>query len=422
VAVYFFKLSLSKYLNAMPRPSHQPWLHRFAMLTALVTLALIALGGLVTSRGVGMSVPDWPTTYGYNMFLFPVSKWVGGIFYEHTHRLVATVVGTLVVLLTRWLGGRKACAPLIIIGLLELIAGFALLKFSPKLSGAAYFLSGIGGVVLLAGAIWARNEPANPALVKLGWLAFVLVQLQGLLGGLRVVLFNDSIGIFHAALAQIFFAVLCVIVLLTSNWWQNLNPVRIADSKGLRVFLAAITLLIFGQLILGATMRHQHAGLAIPDFPLAYHKWWPPTDAASVTRYNEERLQVVETKPITAFQIELQMAHRIAALLIFIGVALAVRRNVKQFGARHPLAKLSLTWLGLIVVQIILGAATIWSNKAADIATAHVVTGALSLVTGALLTIVSFRVLMPVRAAITAAGKSVSASFLPGNSAGSNAK
>src|ERR1700761_1803785 len=121
--------------------ANQRWLHRFAVLTALTTLALIALGGLVTSHGVGMAVPDWPTTYGYNMFLFPISKWVGGIFYEHTHRLMATVVGVLVVALTRWLGGRGACKPLLVVGLLETVSGFVLLRVAPRLSGAGYFLS-----------------------------------------------------------------------------------------------------------------------------------------------------------------------------------------------------------------------------------------------------------------------------------------
>src|ERR1700733_7437641 len=156
--------------------------HKFAMLTAGATLALIALGGLVTSKGVGMAVPDWPTTYGYNMFLFPISKWGGGIFYEHTHRLLVTIVGTLVVMLTRWLGGRPACKPLMIIGLLEILAGFGLLWLMPSLKATGYFLSGIGVVVALAGTVWVRNEPATPALRQLGWLAFVLVQLQGLLG------------------------------------------------------------------------------------------------------------------------------------------------------------------------------------------------------------------------------------------------
>src|SRR6185437_13270560 len=188
----------------MSRSSSNPWLNRFAILTALATLALIGLGGLVTSHEAGMSVPDWPTSYGYNMFAFPVSQWIGGIFYEHTHRLLATIVGTMVVALTRWLGGRAACKPLLIVGFAELLAGFALLWHSPELKATGHFLSGIGGVVLLAGCVFVRNEPASKPLVRLGWTVFFLVQLQGLLGGLRVVLFKDQIGIFHAAVAQIF--------------------------------------------------------------------------------------------------------------------------------------------------------------------------------------------------------------------------
>ena len=72
---------------------HRPWLHRFAVLLVIATFALLALGGTVTSKGVGLSVPDWPTTYDHNMFLFPTSLWIGGIFWEHTHRLLASLVG-----------------------------------------------------------------------------------------------------------------------------------------------------------------------------------------------------------------------------------------------------------------------------------------------------------------------------------------
>src|SRR3954471_4903608 len=79
----------------MTQSSYSPTLHRLAVLTAVATFPLIFMGGLVTSHGAGMSVPDWPNSYGYNMFTFPPSKWVGGIFYEHTHRLMGTVVGML---------------------------------------------------------------------------------------------------------------------------------------------------------------------------------------------------------------------------------------------------------------------------------------------------------------------------------------
>src|SRR5437764_10366964 len=78
---------------------YSPSLHRLALLTAAATFPLIFMGGLVTSHQAGMSVPDWPNSYGYNMFMFPPSKWIGGIFYEHTHRLMGTVVGVLSIVL-----------------------------------------------------------------------------------------------------------------------------------------------------------------------------------------------------------------------------------------------------------------------------------------------------------------------------------
>src|SRR5438477_11916408 len=75
----------------------------FAWFTAFATLLLICSGGMVTSKGVGLAVPDWPTTLGYNMFLFPASEWIGGIFFEHTHRLIASTVGFLTIILAAWL-------------------------------------------------------------------------------------------------------------------------------------------------------------------------------------------------------------------------------------------------------------------------------------------------------------------------------
>src|SRR3954466_2090296 len=78
------------------------WHHRYATLVAACTVLLITAGGMVTSTGSGLSVPDWPTTYGSNMFTFPMSKWVGGIRYEHSHRLIASTVGFLTVILALW--------------------------------------------------------------------------------------------------------------------------------------------------------------------------------------------------------------------------------------------------------------------------------------------------------------------------------
>src|SRR5512142_2352860 len=75
------------------------WLHRFTKLVVCATFLLVIAGGLVTSTGSGLSVPDWPTTYGWSMFTFPLSKWVGGILYEHGHRLIATTVGMLTIVM-----------------------------------------------------------------------------------------------------------------------------------------------------------------------------------------------------------------------------------------------------------------------------------------------------------------------------------
>src|SRR5689334_24600731 len=130
----------------MTQSRYSPTLHRIAQLTAIATFPLIFMGGLVTSHNAGMSVPDWPNSYGYNMFLFPPSKWVGGILYEHTHRLWASTVGLLVVALMRWLGGRAARRPLAIVGAVEVLAGILLLVLWPDLKATGGFLTGIGGI------------------------------------------------------------------------------------------------------------------------------------------------------------------------------------------------------------------------------------------------------------------------------------
>jgi cytochrome c oxidase assembly protein subunit 15 len=178
---------------------------------------------------------------------------------------------------------------------------------------------------------------------------------------------------------------------------------RSADSEigtPMRWLLLFATILIFLQLVLGATMRHQHAGLAIPDFPLAYGKLWPAMDVDSIAGYNARRIETTAANPITAFQVGLQMAHRLMALAILICVG-AVAWSARRWSARFSvsdggnnlkvgLQRLAFGWLGLILVQAGLGAWTIWSNKAADVATAHVLAGALSLVTGTLGCIIAF--------------------------------
>ncbi len=298
------------------------------------------MGGLVTSHEAGLAVPDWPTSYGYNMFLFPLRFWQGGIFYEHSHRLAASLIGLLTMGLALWL--------------------------------------------------WIK-EPRR-WLRWLGLAALLTVVLQGVLGGIRVTLLKDQIGIIHATLAQLFLTLLAIIAMATSTWWPRLaadlrrRPATQAASR----WMLISTILIFLQLVLGATMRHQHAGLAIPDFPLAYHQLWPQVDASRLAAINQNRLEVVGVKPITLAQIHLQMVHRLMAMLVVALVAVSAWKVRRAVGKSHLLAKYAAGWMLLSWGQVLLGAMTIWSNKAADIATAHVILGALLLVAGTLLTLTLF--------------------------------
>jgi heme a synthase len=359
-------------------------LKRYAVFAALATFVLVWMGGLVTSHEAGLTVPDWPNTYGYNMFFFPVSKWIGGIFYEHTHRLVASGVGFLTTILALWLFGRTARHLIRWAGVVFAVAGVALCPMFPAHVPENLSLAVLGLAGFAASFYWPNCEPSPKWLRVLGVAAFVAVVAQGVLGGLRVTLLKDQIGIFHATLAQVFLLLMCAIALFLTDFWRNLPIHDQSDSHHFRPLLIFTTALVLCQLMLGATMRHQHAGLAIPDFPAAYGKLWPATDAASILHYNQNRIEVTGYNLITAFQVELQMVHRLMALIIFTAVGICAARAWRYFGTGHWLTRLSLAWFGLVLTQAFLGAATIWTDKSADVATAHVACGALCLVTGGL--------------------------------------
>ena len=185
--------------------NYSPWLHRTARLTAGATFLLIVIGGIVTSTDSGLAVPDWPTTFGYNMFLYPLSEMVGGILYEHSHRLMGSLVGILT------------------IGLLVLI-----LARDPRK--------------------WLK---------WLGLAALIAVIVQGVLGGLRVTQINRNFAIVHACLAQAFFALLCGIAWFTSrDWRQDIRTTTGETARKLRRLSLITTCLIYIQLIFGAILRH----------------------------------------------------------------------------------------------------------------------------------------------------------------------
>ena len=337
------------------------WLHRFAWITSIATLFLICSGGMVTSKGVGLAVPDWPTTFGYNMFLFPVSRWVGGIFFEHTHRLIASTVGFLTIILAIWIWRVDSRR-------------------------------------------WMRN---------LGWSALGAVILQGLLGGLRVTMMKDEIGIFHALLAQAFLGILILITLATSRLWKRLvgtargavrgrdaawttterTPQRDVPTKALARVVICTTILIYVQLGLGATMRHQHRDLSILDFPLAYGAIIPDTSDIRLAEINARR-DARALSDVSAFQIWLQLTHRFVAVLIAAGVLAALILARKTGREAGMLSRFTDLWFLLLACQITLGAWVIWSNKAADIATTHVAVGATMFALGVALSAICLRLLL----------------------------
>ena len=188
---------------------YSPWIYRIALLTAGATFFLIILGGIVTSTESGLAVPDWPTTFGYNMFTYPISEMVGGILYEHSHRLMGSLVGLLTITLLIML-------------------------------------------LIMDSRSWIK---------WLGFAALIAVSIQGVLGGLRVTELNINFAIIHACLAQAFFALLCGICWFTSReWFEKQQPLpdneQDTSGKKLRRLSLITTILIYVQLIFGAILRH----------------------------------------------------------------------------------------------------------------------------------------------------------------------
>lgn len=192
-------------------------LRRFTKFVAASTLFLIFAGAMVTSTGSGLAVPDWPLSYG--MLMPPM---VGGIFYEHGHRMIATAVGLLVIIQ----------------------------------------------------AVWLQLREPKRFLRILGWVSLAAVITQGLLGGLTVLLLlPKAISVSHAALAEIFFSINVSIAFFTSRWYYSLQSVEKGDAPVKMAW--GLTALVYLQILAGAVMRHLGAGLAIPDFPLSFGKIVP---------------------------------------------------------------------------------------------------------------------------------------------------
>ena len=317
--------------QSLPAPS---WLRYMALFLCLTTFCLIFLGGQVKSHEAGLSVPDWPLTYGENPVTFGVSKWTGGIFHEHFHRLFA--------------------------------GGVALLT------------------VLLAVSLYLKEQ--RVWMVALGAGSVLTVLAQAFLGGLTVwyqlpVLVSSA----HAVLAQTFFLITIIICYgLSEERRRRVERIQHGTPETLTVLkTGAIVLIIavYAQLFLGALMRHTESGLAIPDFPTTAGHLLPVLNDDTLAWINDWRFEHTdslgaELPDVTMGQVAIHLAHRagavVVSLLIFSLAFIAFRwRNT------HPVLWRTSLWLCvLVVIQVALGAFTIWTTKHPYVTSVHVVTGA----------------------------------------------
>jgi cytochrome c oxidase assembly protein subunit 15 len=298
-------------------------LHGYAAAVAVATAALLFVGGLVTSTGSALAVPDWPLANGQ---VFP--KMEGGVLFEHGHRMVAATVGLLTVVLAIWL-----------------------VRAEPRR--------------------WVR---------RLGIGALVAVILQGVLGGLTVLLrLPIAVSVAHAGVAEIFFCLTTSIALVTSRGWlSSAAPVADVGVPSTRALSLVAVAAIYVQILIGALVRHSGAGLAIPDFPLSFGRLVPPL-----------------TSPVVLYQ----FAHRVGAAVVAVSTVWTVAVVLRRHRGVAELARPALLLAALLGWQVYLGAAVIWTRKAVMPTTTHLLSGALLLVTSLILALRARRRLVPPAAA-----------------------
>ncbi|MEK8023902.1 MAG: COX15/CtaA family protein [Candidatus Hydrogenedentota bacterium] len=321
----------------MNSPGHHapaPWRRRFAVLTACATLLLIFAGSLVTSTGSALAVPDWPLAYG---MLFP--PMVGGVFYEHGHRIIASLVGFLTLILAVWFARTENRS-------------------------------------------WVR---------KCGWLALGAVIVQGLFGGMTVLFMQmQPLSIIHGVLAQSFFMLTILLAHSQSNVSRQ-TPTSATPASALRKLSFAAMAVIYIQLILGAVMRHTSSGLAIPDFPTMGGSWIPLFDDAMLKTISTLRFEAnIDPPSVSLAQVAIHFAHRAGAVLVSL-VVIAFLLRTRGIPDLPRSIRRDVNLLGvLLAAQVILGAFTIWSVRQPFVASFHVLTGATMLGLSTLLYLRSF--------------------------------
>jgi heme a synthase len=292
-------------------------LHRYACVLVAATFVLIFAGGLVTSTGSALAVPDWPLSFGK---FFP--RMQGGVLYEHGHRMIAGTVA----------------------------------------------------IMTLVMALWAWRREERRFVRNLALIAFGLVIVQAVLGGLTVLLLLPlGIAVSHAATAQAFLCLVVALAMFTNPAWQTVSAVEPAGERPRLPLLATITAgVVYAQILIGAVVRHMGVGLAIPDFPLAFGRLVPPLDSPDV---------------------QLNFAHRMGALVVTIFICWTALEVMRFYRDQPLLRRPALALLALLAVQITLGGLTILSRRAVIPTTAHVAVGAALLATSVCLTLRAYRLI-----------------------------
>ena len=313
-------------LTARRTLTHKPALAIFAGLGSVWVFVLVTLGAFTTSIGAGMAFADWPLSNGS----INPEGWLRDIsmFAEHSHRLTGMMMGLITIGLALWL--------------------------------------------------WLKEE--RPWLRQLGWWALGIVILQGIIGGQRVTLnaidvpwFHMSLGemlrIPHGILAQVYVCLLSAIAAAVSRSWIERTA---GVGQAVRTVGKLCTALMFVQLVVATTMRHNGAGLAIPTFPYSTpdNHWLPGG-------WN--------------FPVAIHFAHRVMAVILAIALtvfAFVIRRDRAATVAMKAGAS---ALISLMVLQILLGAQIIWTFRKPEMTTGHVVVGALTLAVTFWLTWVAHR-------------------------------
>lgn len=344
----------------MTTESHRTpgWLRKYALATSCATFALIVAGGIVTTRGAGLSVPDWPLSYGT---LMP-ERWyaIPNIAAEHSHRMIAGAVA------------------LMMTGL-----AFCVQRYEPR--------------------SWVR---------KLAWWALAAVIAQALLGGATVLILGEirsAVRVFHAFVAQSFFLLTILLSAAMSPWWLTRERGGVSGARGggsgsgMPRVAAAVAGVLFLQLLLGALMRHTESGTALVDFPTSVgDRWLPPTDAAGLAALNAERFEQHEFEDVTIAQTWFNFAHRAWAIAVVLAVIALFVYTIRTHAA-EPLLIMPAIWLiGLAAAQIALGTMTVLTLRNVWITTAHVAVGVLTLATGFLLAVRAFRLVGTSHGAVAA--------------------